>query len=182
MPKIFLIKNRLEQLQLRLSQLNKGDTSEPLSEAGPLALIVRSESQGKYTRTVTLQAGTRIGAKRTVQARELGMRYPSVPEGFPRSSGRASVAVCDRVPRRGKNPFFGRPSCPKMAPCALGFVMSLNLSMFSTKREVLMLRLRSSPLLTLDDFFTDDVQASFESADNVSEFFLFPSSIGNNYN
>lgn len=51
MPKIFLIKNRLEQQQLRLSQGYKGDNESltppgsPLSDVAPLALIVRS--QGK---------------------------------------------------------------------------------------------------------------------------------------
>lgn len=55
MPKIFLIKNRLEQQQLRLSQGYKGDSNEsltppgsPLSDVAPLALIVRSQTEGEY--------------------------------------------------------------------------------------------------------------------------------------
>lgn len=57
MPKIFLIKSRLEQQQLRLSQNCKGPINEvltppgspsPLNEAAPLALIVRYQSQGEF--------------------------------------------------------------------------------------------------------------------------------------
>ncbi|KAL0269027.1 UNVERIFIED_CONTAM: hypothetical protein PYX00_010771 [Menopon gallinae] len=50
MPKIFLIKNRLEELQLKLSAqaLSKGDASEPLNEAPPLAPVVRSQSQDNH--------------------------------------------------------------------------------------------------------------------------------------
>ncbi|KAK6616875.1 hypothetical protein RUM44_005313 [Polyplax serrata] len=65
MPKIFLIKNRLEQQQLRLSQGYKGDSNEsltppgsPLSDVAPLALIVRSQTEEEMLSTNDFEIGS----------------------------------------------------------------------------------------------------------------------------